>query len=761
MVEINVCCCRPQGDRSYHDVCGRLPRALVAPPPQSDAFFLFALNSHHLLYVDETLTDFRSTTLGRYGIHFDGHLGTSGIGTGPPNDNDFGSPPDHDAPISPHNPMPLPQSRITSPPSSPTTPQPANFVHRTLPPLPDIPELVTPASEAASLADRLVNFLNSLELDVAVDFVAGSVVEWVQSEPFAASRFAVNGASVFMRALSLRIRNLDEDTLPVVVRAFVDSIPVVCNNILDDEGILRLEDLSTTTKVISSLDAEFWTAHPYLQARLVGHFHVLTAFIRLVGDVVIRKERPVLSENCRGVVLDNIIRILTIIAGVGPVGRGHLNENALWKDAVIIWAKARDFSLLHENKIATILLLTYENSDPISAFAPSVLTALEDLGYKASSIISVAFSRLHRAIYESTGEDADACTLQQLVVIRSLVDSTGFEIDASPFHQAFFKHKGFKYLLETLSYCLGENMWGSVSVCLVIAVKFLVRTRSAEVFGAAFKEGLIRRLMEVSRHSQMFPNSDGHVELSFFLRKCLPESLFLPRIAELAEELQWEELASLTTSEFHVDWLRLMRLRERFAGSYKEAARQAGEPFKRCGNFSCNSIDERNTRHRKCAACMIQGTDGDILVIEMNAVDFNVPKACVNSVTLAELNMEPTDVRLFMLFVQRELQRHIREHGIVRHGNFLGFRFTYGERAVPSPGPYYDISISEFVPGDDEIQVDGNNLPDLPEFWTGFRYSDFRATVIVSFIKNNEEIDFLFSCGFLSGAREAEEDRAI
>ena len=82
----------------------------------------------------------------------------------------------------------------------------------------------------------------------------------------------VNGAGIFMQALSLRVPEIHDDYLSSVVLVFIDSIPMLCDHFINDDGSLNLRDLHTTMKVLSDLEPDFWISNPYLQARLVGYF---------------------------------------------------------------------------------------------------------------------------------------------------------------------------------------------------------------------------------------------------------------------------------------------------------------------------------------------------------------------------------------------------------------------------------------------------------------------------------------------------------
>ena len=83
---------------------------------------------------------------------------------------------------------------------------------------------------------------------------------------------------------------------------------------------------------------------------------------------------------------------------------------------------------------------------------------------------------------------------------------------------------------------------------------------------------------------EMLANTVGGRDLACFLKATLPDFLFLPRVAELAVELQLDALGSLTMSELYREWVNAIELRERFANSYKIVSEETGEL--RCGNVS-------------------------------------------------------------------------------------------------------------------------------------------------------------------------------
>lgn len=96
-----------------------------------------------------------------------------------------------------------------------------------------------------------------------------------------------------MRAVSIRIRQIDAQDLPSVIRFFIDPIPFVCGDMITDEGHLKVEDIASAILAISAMEREFWERNPYIQPLIVGNFPRLYAWVMIVGEMLVRNRDPI------------------------------------------------------------------------------------------------------------------------------------------------------------------------------------------------------------------------------------------------------------------------------------------------------------------------------------------------------------------------------------------------------------------------------------------------------------------------------------
>lgn len=108
--------------------------------------------------------------------------------------------------------------------------------------------------------------------------------------------------------------------------------------------------------------------------------------------------------------------------------------------------------------------------------------------------------------------------------------------------------------------------------------------------------------------------------------------------------------------------------------------------------------------------------------------------------------MEPLDVRYFMLILQRRVQLYIDER-LINGDNTTGFLVSYNQLIRGLYPRWYGVPVVEF----DYDEVEGENLPDLPDDWKACHQSDFRAIVKATFTRNSEEYTFTFRSGFRVG----------
>lgn len=283
---------------------------------------------------------------------------------------------------------------------------------------------------------------------------------------------------MFMRVVSMRIQDINGEHLPSIIRVFVDSLPLLCSDLIDDEGYLRVYDMATSTQALSAMPHQFWSSNPYVSPYIVGAFGSLHTWMVFVGEMIARDGYPIRGLNRRRIALNVILNIWVIVRGVGDTGVRFIKDRCMWKDAISLWGRTQNGTLIEDNRLAAVFLEAHEvfHQDSVPGFAPTVLTTLREYGMDAEKIIGVAIARIHRALSEVARGDAETDVLihQQLLVLRTLIDDVGFPRDQSPFHMAFVKHEGLRYVMESLTYCARTKLrWNAVDIYLSIIVGFL------------------------------------------------------------------------------------------------------------------------------------------------------------------------------------------------------------------------------------------------------------------------------------------------
>lgn len=387
-----------------------------------------------------------------------------------------------------------------------------------------------------------------------------------------------------MQIVSAHILDIDGHHLPSAIHVFVDSVPMLCGDLIDAEGCIKLQDMSTTIMAISAMEPQFWSLNPSARLGIISMLPRLYAWVILVGEAVARNGYPVRGR--RHIALGLIERILWIMRNVGDAGVQFIRDVSLWKDAISFWARARNCSVIEEHRMAKILLHAHDLFDErtVPGFSFSVLSTLREFGFDADRIMSLSLARTHRALLQGAGPQSNALVFEQLFVVRALIDDVTFAPDESPLHNAFLNQKGLQYTLEMMTYCASTSRWDSAGVCISILACFLGQTVSFAAIQFALQAGLIRRLLEISPATHRLSNCP---EYAYLLRECIPEFLLSPSVVELADDIKKPNTADclvLVSSEYFQDWFHLFDLRDYLLNAHKRSERLSGKVFERCGN---------------------------------------------------------------------------------------------------------------------------------------------------------------------------------
>ncbi len=254
---------------------------------------------------------------------------------------------------------------------------------------PNSPLIDIPSTTSSTVSEPsntvLLDFLNN-DSDEVLDFIVAGTVQWMVSHPtvvsfkliirliisytlisnlhLQASHFSRNHARVPIRAVSWRIREIEEADLPSVIRVFVDSVAVVCGDLIDEWGYLKLQNMATTVRAISAMDTQFWTSNPSTRSHLVAEFPRLNTWMVFVGEMAACNRYPIRGSDRRVTALRLILNILWIMRSVGNLGVQFIKDRLIWKDAMSIWARTQNCSIIEENRLAAIFLEAHDCLPP-------------------------------------------------------------------------------------------------------------------------------------------------------------------------------------------------------------------------------------------------------------------------------------------------------------------------------------------------------------------------------------------------------------
>lgn len=396
-----------------------------------------------------------------------------------------------------------------------------------------------------------------------------------------------------MRAVATHIYEIDERILPRVIRAFISSVPVLCNYI-DDEGYFRLSDLRTSILAISAMDAFFWSSNAQERDLVVSTFPRLYSWIIIVGECVSQNRHPIQGLRKRKFALDVIHNAIWIMRDIGDSGLQFIRNCEVWRDTLSMWGRARNCTLYEESSLAAMFNHAKESFALCSqnGFLTSLLLTVGEFRMDADATVSVSLARIRRASMTGNGTDPEIgfFIYQHLFVLQVLIvdDDDEFIRGGSPFHKALFEQAGITCILECSISCISASRWMSVDICISILVAFCRGARSNAVLRSLLLDSnFIQHVMQISYYAHHLTET-GRNGILFLVKSFLPEILLARSIVKLAVDLDpnLETRLHLEASEYSTEWLHLLGVHQFFLRSYLLLDRNTKRRHDECSNVS-------------------------------------------------------------------------------------------------------------------------------------------------------------------------------